>query len=184
MAKSAKARSSKKAVKRTAKRTARKPAAKKKVSWLPAGAHLVTPYLSVRDAGQAIDFYKRAFGAREKTRMEMPGGKIGHAEIRVGGAEIFLADEFDENDTKSPATLGGSSVSIHLYVANVDRAFDRAVAAGAKPLMPPADMFWGDRFGKLQDPFGHSWSMSQHKEDLTPREIRKRMAAAFPPPAS
>ncbi|MGH7820859.1 MAG: VOC family protein, partial [Candidatus Binatia bacterium] len=108
-------------------------------------------------------------------------GKVMHAEVRIGDSHVFLADEFPGADTKSPDALGSSSVTLHVYFRNVDQAFARATDAGARPTMPPADMFWGDRFAKVVDPFGHCWSMAQHKEDVSPREMAKR-AAAFPPP--
>jgi PhnB protein len=138
----------------------------------PKGYHTVTPHLVMRDSAKAIEFYKKAFGATEISRMEMPGGKIGHAEIQVGDSRIMLADEFP-GATRSPESLGGTTVSLHLYLADVDSAFKQATAAGAKADMPPADMFWGDRYGKVTDPFGHSWGLATHVKDVTPEEMKK-----------
>ena len=141
---------------------------------IPEGYHTLTPYLTIRGAGQAIDFYKRAFGARERMRMPAPDGKVMHAEIQIGDSILMVSDEFPEMGSKSPQTLGGSPGSIFLYVDDVDKTFQRAVDAGAQPRMAVADMFWGDRFGRLVDPFGHEWGIATHKEDLTPEEIARR----------
>src|SRR5437868_13558008 len=141
---------------------------------IPEGYHTVTPSLVVNDGARALDFYKRAFGAQERFRMEGPPGKIGHAEIKIGDSMIMLSDEFPGMGARSPQSLGGSPVTIFLYVNDVDTAFKQAVDAGAKVEMPLADMFWGDRFGRVSDPFGHLWAMATHKEDLTPEEIDKR----------
>src|ERR1051325_2600239 len=141
---------------------------------IPDGFHTVTPYLVVHDAAKAIDFYKRAFDAKERYRMEGPPGKIGHAEIQIGDSVIMLGDEMPQMDTKSPQSLGGTTGGLFIYVHDVDAAFNKAVGAGAKATMPPADMFWGDRYGKLTDPFGHSWSMATHKEDVAPEEMKRR----------
>jgi len=134
----------------------------------------------VKGASEAIEFYKRAFGAEEIGRMPMPGPngqvKLGHAELQIGNSRLFLADEFPEYGSTGPN--GKSPVSIHLYVTDADTAFSRAVEAGATVSMPLADMFWGDRFGKLVDPFGHHWSIAAHLEDLTPAQMQERMAAA------
>jgi len=147
---------------------------------IPDGYRTVTPYLTVKGAAQAIDFYKRAFNAQEIERMTGPDGKsVMHAEVRIGDSNVMLSDEFPQMGSRSPETLGGTTGSLFLYVPDVDAAFQRAVDAGAKAVMPPADMFWGDRFGKLVDPFGHEWGMATHKEDLSPEEIRKRGAAAM-----
>jgi PhnB protein len=146
---------------------------------IPEGFHTATPYLTVNDGVRAIEFYKRAFGAQEISRMEGPPGKIGHAEIKIGDSIIMLSDEMPGGSCRSPQSLGGSTVSIFLYVKDVDSAFNQAVAAGAKAEMPVTDMFWGDRFGRLTDPFGHSWSMATHKEDIAPEEMRKRAQAAM-----
>ncbi len=150
---------------------------KKTVKKMPEGYHSVTPYLVVGDAARAIDFYKRAFGASELTRMGGPGGKIGHAELKIGDSMIMLSDEMMGN--RSPQTLGGSPVGIFLYVEDVDSVFDRAINAGAKKDAAPADMFWGDRYGKLTDPFGHVWSIATHIEDVAPEEMKKRAQEAM-----
>jgi PhnB protein len=142
---------------------------------IPKGYHSVTPYLVVNDAARAIDFYRRAFGAKEIVRMDGPPGKIMHAELKIGDSMIMLADEMPGAGCRSPKSLGGSTVGIFLYVENVDNVFNQAVAVGAKTEMPLNDMFWGDRYGKLTDPFGHSWSLATHKEDVAPEEMKKRM---------
>jgi PhnB protein len=142
---------------------------------IPQGYHSVTPYLTVKGAAPAIEFYKRAFGAQEVERMPGPdGNSVMHAELKIGDSIVMLSDEFPQAGTRSPQTLGGSTGYLFLYVPDVDAAFKRAVDAGAKATMPPADMFWGDRFGKVSDPFGHEWGLATHKEDLSPEEIRKR----------
>jgi PhnB protein len=152
----------------------------KQVKPIPEGQHTLTPHLVVRGAGKAIDFYKKAFGAKEKSRMVGPDGKsILHAEIQIGDSWIYLVDEMPEMGARSPQALGGTTVSIHVYVEDADAVFNQAVVAGAKAEMPLADMFWGDRFGKLTDPFGHEWTVATHKEDVTPEEMKKRAAAAF-----
>jgi PhnB protein len=148
-----------------------------KVKPIPTGYHTVTAYLVVNDAPKAIEFYKQAFGATERGRMAGPQGKIAHAELQIGDSIVMLSDEMMGN--KSPQTLGGSPVSLFLYVEDVDSSFKRAVGAGAKADMPPADMFWGDRFGKLSDPFGHSWALATHIEDVAPQEMEKRGKAAM-----
>lgn len=140
---------------------------------IPDGYHSVTPYLTVRDAARALEFYKQAFGAKEKGAMKGPDGKIMHAEIVIGDSIIMLADEFPEFGSLSPQSIGGSPMGLHVYVEDVDSAFDRAVKAGANVEMPVADMFWGDRYGKLRDPFGHKWSIGTHKADLSMEEIEK-----------
>jgi len=141
---------------------------------IPHGFHTVTPSLTVRDAAAAIEFYKKALGAEELMRMPMPNGKIGHAEIKVGDSIIFLNDEFPEMGNKSPQTLGGNSGALYLYVQDVDKAFKRAVDAGATSKMPVSDMFWGDRYGQVVDPFGQVWGLSTHVEDVEPEEIERR----------
>jgi uncharacterized glyoxalase superfamily protein PhnB len=147
---------------------------------VPAGFHTLTPHLIVRGAAQAIEFYKKAFGAEELTRMPSPDGRtVMHAELQIGDSILFLADEFPEMGARSPKALGGSPVTIHLYVADVDAVFNRAIQAGATAQMPPTDMFWGDRYGKLTDPFGHVWSVATHTEDVPPEEMAKRAQAAF-----
>ena len=158
------------------RRPARRPASKK-VAAIPKGYHTVTPYLTVNDGARALAFYTRAFGAKVQMQMAGQGGKVMHAELRIGDSLVMLSDEVPGvTSTKAPATLGGTTGSIFLYVVNVDRAFSRAVEAGCTALMPPTDMFWGDRFGKLEDPFGNQWSMATHKEDVSPAEMKKRMA--------
>jgi len=144
----------------------------------PEGYHTATPYLIVRDAARAIEFYKKAFGAKELMRMADPSGKIGHAEIKIGDSPIMLADEVPGMGYRSPESLGGSPVSILLYVEDVDAVFNQAVAAGAKVQRPVADQFYGDRTGGVTDPFGHVWYVATHKEDVSPEEMRKRAAAA------
>jgi PhnB protein len=147
------------------------------VNHIPDGYHSVTPYLIVGDATRALEFYKSVFGASEVMRMSAPGGKIGHAEIQIGNSKIMLADEHPEMGCRGPKAFGGSPVSIHLYVEDVDAVFNRAVAAGAIVRSPVKDQFYGDRSGNVEDPFGHVWHISTHKEDLSPEEIRKRVAA-------
>ena len=153
-----------------------KPAAKPKgVRPVPAGYHTVTPYLTVNDGARALEFYARAFGAREVERMPGPGGKLMHAELRIGDSVVMLSDEFPGMSTcKAPTTLGGTTGSIFLYVPDVDPAFRRAVEAGCKVLMPLTNMFWGDRFGKLEDPFGNQWTMATHVEDVAHDEMKRR----------
>jgi PhnB protein len=140
---------------------------------IPKGFHTVTPSLVVRNAAQAIEFYKKALGAEELMRMATPTGKIGHAELKIGDSIIFVTDESPEMGTKSPQTLGGTAASLYLYVEDVDKAFQRAIEAGGKTAMPVADMFWGDRFGSIADPYGHTWGLSTHTQDLTEQEIEK-----------
>jgi PhnB protein len=140
---------------------------------IPKGFHTVTPSLVVRNAAQAIEFYKKALGAEELMRMATPNGKIGHAELKIGDSIIFLTDESPEMGTKSPQTLGGTAASLYLYVDDVDKAFQRAIDAGGKTAMPVADMFWGDRFGSFADPYGHTWGLSTRTQDLTEQEIEK-----------
>ena len=147
------------------------------VNPVPDGYHTVTPYLVVRDASAALDFYAKAFGAKELMRMHGPGGSVAHAEMRIGDSNIMLADENPDWGLTSPQTLGGSGVSVFLYVPNVDALFAQAVSAGASVTMPLANQFWGDRYGKLRDPFGHVWNLATHVEDLSPEEIEKRAAA-------
>jgi PhnB protein len=145
---------------------------------IPDGYHSVTPYLIIKGAAEAIDFYKQAFAATELFRMQQPDGKIGHAEIKIGDSPIMLADEHPEMGHVSPKTLGGSPVSILLYVEDVDAVFKQAITAGAHEKMPVEDKFYGDRGGSLTDPFGHIWHIATHTEDVTPEEMEKRMAAA------
>lgn len=149
-----------------------------KVKAIPEGYHTVTPYLIIKGAADAIEFYKKALGATEVLRMPQPDGRIGHAEIQIGDSFVMLADEFPEMNNRGPKSLGGSPVTIHLYVDDVDAVAKKALAAGAKELTPVKDQFYGDRAGKFEDPFGHIWYISTHKEDLSPEEIGKRAKAA------
>ena len=139
----------------------------------------VSPYLICAGASEAIAFYKRAFGAEEMVRGAGPDGKIMHACLRINGSTVMLSDEFPDYGMVGPKTLGGSPVTIHLMVPDVDAAFARAVEAGATVTMEIADQFWGDRYGSLRDPFGHSWSLATHLRDMTPEEIQAAMSAAM-----
>ena len=149
-----------------------------KVRPIPEGYHSVTPYLIIKNAADAIEFYKKAFGATELFRMDQPDGKNGHAEIKIGDSPIMLSDEFPEMGHRGPQSLGGSPVSIMLYVEDVDAVVNRATTAGAKLDRPVEDKFYGDRAGSLTDPFGHIWHIGTHKEDVSPEEMEKRAAAA------
>jgi len=149
----------------------------KTVTPIPEGFHTVTPHLVIKGAAAAIDFYKRAFGAQVVNRMDGPGGSVGHAELKIGDSIIFLADEFPGGPCKSPQSLGGTTATLHLYVPDVDASFKQAVSAGGRETMPVTDMFWGDRFGQLQDPFGHTWSIATRKEEVSPQEMEKRAQA-------
>jgi PhnB protein len=151
----------------------------KQVRAIPEGHHTVTPYLIVGDAAGALAFYKKAFGAEELMRVAAPNGKIGHAEIRIGDSVIMLADEYPDMNARGPHAFGGSPVSIHLYVEDVDAVAGQAIAAGATVVRPVQDQFYGDRSGSFTDPFGHSWHVATHKEDLTPEELDKRVKAAM-----
>lgn len=144
------------------------------VKAIPDGFHAITPYLIIKGAAAAIDFYKRAFGATELMRLEGPNGTIGHAEILLGNSPVMLADEHPPMGYTGPQHYGGSPVSLMFYVEDVDAMFDRAVSAGAKVKQPVKDQFYGDRTGTLEDPFGHVWSLGTHKEDLSPEEINRR----------
>ena len=169
------------AARKTASKKARKPAARKAaVKAIPAGYTSVTPYLHIKNAGGAIDFYKRAFGATELVRMGMPDGRVGHAELKIGNAVVMMADEFPERGHQSPSTLGGTSGSILLYVTDVDSMFTRAINAGAKLIQPVTDQFYGDRSGYIEDPFGHRWTLATHTEDVSPAEMERRMKAFEP----
>jgi len=141
---------------------------------IPAGYHTVTPALVVNNCVQALEFYKKAFGAQELSRLTAPDGKIAHAEIKIGDSIIFLSDEMSMGAARSPQSLGGTTASLNIYTPDVDAAFERAVKAGAQAKMPPADMFWGDRYGQLTDPYGQVWALLTHKEDLTPQQIEQR----------
>jgi PhnB protein len=149
------------------------------VKAIPAGHHTASPYLAIKNAAEALEFYKKAFGANEIYKLMMPDGRLGHAEMRVGDSIIMMADEFPEYGGKAPQTLGGSPVSIYLYVEDVDAFFKKALAAGAKERKPVMDQFYGDRSGQLEDPFGHLWWVATHKEDVAPEEIQKRAEAMF-----
>ena len=149
-----------------------------KVNPVPDGHHTLTPYLICDGAAAALDFYKRAFGAEEVFRMEGTGGKVGHAEMRIGDSKFMLADCHPEAGARSPQQLGGSPVSLLLYTPDVDATVERAVKAGAKLFMPVENKFYGDRMGGLQDPFGHLWHVATHVEDVSPEELERRAAAA------
>lgn len=148
------------------------------IPFMPKGYHSLTPHIVVKGAAQAIEFYKKAFGAVEISRSPMPDGKIMHAVVRIGDSFLMLVDEM-QGMCYAPREPGATSVTIHLFVEDVDAVVKRAEAAGAKVTIPVADMFWGDRYGKLIDPFGHDWSVATHKEDLSPEEVKKRGEAAF-----
>ena len=150
-----------------------------KVNYIPEGYHTATPYLILSDAAKAIEFYKQAFGATEILRMEAPGGKIGHAEIKIGNSHIMLADEMPEMGYLSPQSLGGTPVSIMIYVEDVDAVAGQAVAAGAQVLKPVTNQFYGDRSGSFADPFGHQWHIATHIEDVSLEEVNKRAAALY-----
>lgn len=140
---------------------------------IPPGMHTVTPHLVVRGAAKAIDFYKKAFDAKEESRLPGPNGTLMHASIRIGDSSVMLMDESPEWKSVGPQSLKGSPVTIHLYVNDADKTFDTAVKAGAKSVMPVSDMFWGDRYGVLEDPFGHSWSIATHTRDVSDKEIQE-----------
>ncbi len=160
---------------RKAKRAASKP---KGVQRVPKGYHTISPHLVVKGAKDAIEFYKKAFGATEHGRMPTPDGNaIMHAELQIGDSRFFLNDEM--MGSKSPQSLGGSSITVHLYVEDVDGLWNQAVAAGCQVTMPLMDMFWGDRYGMLADPFGHNWSLASHIEDVPPEQMGERAAAAM-----
>ena len=151
-----------------------------RIKAIPEGYHTLTPHLVIKGASQAIEFYKKAFGAEEISRLPGQDGKsLMHAAIKIGDSRLFVVDEFPQMGGLGPLSIGGTPVTIHVYVEDVDTVFDQAVAAGAKVRMPLADMFWGDRYGVITDPFGHSWSLATHKADLTPEELSKRAQAAF-----
>jgi PhnB protein len=151
---------------------------------VPEGYNTVTPYLAVEDAAEAIEYYKKAFGAKERVRMDTPDGKIGHAELEIGDSLVMLADPFPQASTRPPKELGGTTVSVFLYVEDVDAVVKQAVDAGATVTMEVADQFWGDRFGSITDPFGHSWSVATHVEDVPPEEMAERAKAAMAAMAS
>ena len=151
---------------------------------VPEGYHTITPYLAVEDASAAIDFYQRALGAKERVRMSGPGDSVMHAELEIGDSLVMLSDPFPQASTKPPKELGGTSVSIFAYVEDIDAVYKQAIDAGATSLMEPDDMFWGDRFGSVQDPFGHSWTIATHVEDVSPEEMEKRSTEFFAAMAS
>lgn len=154
-----------------------------KVKPIPDGYHSVTPYLVMDNASKAIDFYKRVLGATEVMRMAGPEGKITHAELKIGDSMIMLSDEAGHNtDMRSPKAAGASTCGVFLYLEDVDAVFKKALSEGAKSITPPTDQIWGDRFGKFHDPFGHSWGIATHKEDVSPEEMKRRMQAAKPKP--
>ena len=146
---------------------------------IPEGYHTATPYLAVDDAAEAIEYYKKAFGAKERGRMEAPDGTIGHAELEIGDSLVMLSDPFPQATTRTPKELGGTSASVFMYVEDVDAVVKQAVEAGATVTMEVEDQFWGDRFGTVQDPFGHLWSIATHVEDVPPEEMAKRAEAAM-----
>jgi PhnB protein len=146
---------------------------------IPEGYHTVTPYLAVEDATEAIEYYTKAFDAKERVRMETPDGKVGHAELEIGDSLVMLSDPFPQASTKPPNELGGTSVSVFMYVEDVDAVVKRAVDAGAMVTMEVADQFWGDRFGSVKDPFGHLWSIATHVEDVPPEEMAERAKTAM-----
>jgi len=146
---------------------------------IPEGYHSITPYLAVDDASGAIDFYKRAFGAEERVRMPTPDGKVAHAELAIGDSLIMLSDPFGEGQVKSPKALGGSTTGIFLYTADVDATYKQALDAGATSTQEPEVMFWGDRFARVTDPYGHSWQLATHVEDVSPEEMERRSQEAM-----
>lgn len=146
---------------------------------IPEGYHTLTPFLIVRNAARAIEFYKQAFGAQERGVAKGPDGKVMHAELKIGDSVIMLSDEYPEFGSLSPQSVGGSPMGLHIYIENVDAAFDRAVKAGAQVEMPVMDQFWGDRYGKLKDPFGHKWSIATHVKDVSADEMKRSMDDAM-----
>ena len=167
-----------------AKRRKPAPARKaKQVQPIPAGYHAVTVYLGIKGAAEAIDFYKRAFGAKELLRMPGPDGKIGHAELKIGDSHVMLADESPDMGFLGPQSRGGTTVQLHLYVRDVDATVQNAVAAGGKLTRPVEDKFYGDRAGTLEDPYGHVWYIATHTEDVPPKEMKRRMDEMMKKPA-
>ncbi len=152
-----------------------------KINPIPAGYHSVTPYLIIKGAARALDFYQRAFGATELMRIPGPGDQIGHAEMLLGDSHIMLADECPQMKALSPQTIGGTPVLLHLYVPDADAMFAQAIAAGASVEEPMENKFYGDRSGSVLDPFGHRWTLSTHVEDVSPEEIGRRLAAMGKP---
>lgn len=151
-----------------------------KINAVPKGLHTITPHLVVRDGAKAIEFYRKAFGAEPVGVHYTPDKKVMHAELQIGNSILFLADEFPGmGNCTSPETLGGTSITLNIYTENVDQLFSRAVSAGATVLMPLTNQFWGDRYGQVKDPFGHTWSLGQHVEDVTPEELDRRAREAM-----
>ena len=146
---------------------------------IPEGYHSLQPYLAVEDAAKAIEFYKRAFGAKERVRMDGPEGTIGHAELEIGDSVVMLSDPFPQSSTTPPKQLGGTTAGLMVYVQDADATFKQALDAGATESMPLQDMFWGDRFGQVTDPFGHLWQIATHIEDVPPEEMAERAKAAM-----
>ena len=146
---------------------------------IPDGFSSITPHLVIKECGKAIDFYKKAFDAREIYRSLMPDGRIMHAMIQVGNSFVMMADEFPDMGAKGPKTIGGTSVSLHIYTEDADKLFNQAIAAGATQIMPINDMFWGDRYGQILDPFGHSWAIATHKNDVSPEEMERAAKEMF-----
>lgn len=147
---------------------------------IPEGFHSITPHLVCENAAEALAFYQRAFGAQEVGRMDGPGGKIMHAELRIGDSMLMLADAFPEYGSRGPRALQGTPVTIHMYVEDADAVWQRAIDAGATVEMPLEDAFWGDRYGQVIDPFGHRWSIATHQRDMTPQQIEEAMRSAMP----
>lgn len=150
------------------------------VKAIPEGMHTVTPHIICKGAADAIAFYKKAFGAEELSRMNGPGGGLMHAALRIGNSVIMMADENLAWNSRGPNTLGGTPVTLHLYLEDCDAAFARAIDAGASSRMAPADMFWGDRYGQVVDPYGHVWALATHQRDLTPEQMMAEMKATMP----
>lgn len=146
---------------------------------IPKNYHSITPVLIVNKGDEAIEFYKKGFGVEERYRMKGPDGRVAHAELKLGDSVFMLSDEYPEMECHSPKTIGGSPVSMYVYVDDVDSVFNKAISAGAKALDPVKDQFWGDRHGRLEDPFGHLWSIATHKKDLSEEEMKKAAEAAF-----
>ncbi len=146
---------------------------------IPKGFSSVTPHLVIKDCAKAIDFYKKAFGAQEIYRSLMPDGGVMHAMIQIGNSFVMMADEFIDMGAVSPNTLGGTSIALHIYTDDADKLFQQATDAGATPIMSMADMFWGDRYGQIQDPYGHRWAIATHKKDVSPEEMEKAAKEFF-----
>lgn len=176
-ARAAPAKAAKKAAPKVAKKATPRPAAKAKTPPIPKGYHSLTPYLVVRNAGAAMDFYAKAFGAKEILRMAMPDGSVMHGEIKIGDSHLMLSEENPQWGTKPPLTLGGNGTHVMIYTKDVDAAVARAVAAGCTADMPVTTMFWGDRYGKVTDPYGHQWSIATNVEVVRPKELQRRADA-------